>query len=266
MAGVTERRTSGRHPSAPKPPRFSLVIPAFNEEALLPRLLDSVDRARVLYAGGPESVEVIVADDGSTDATADIARDRGCLTVPAGARRIARARNAGARAARGTILAFVDADSQIHPETFNTIDHLLSSGRVIGGTTGAVFERQSTGLRCTCAAIALLGLAFRGVRALRRRGMDTGVVFCARADFEALGGYREDYRWGEDVWLLFDLRRRGWRSGRRLEGATSAPAVYSTRKFDRYGDWHYFTMPIRIVWQALFDRDDAARRYWYGER
>jgi glycosyltransferase involved in cell wall biosynthesis len=263
---VTERRTSGRHPSAPKPPRYSLVIPAFNEEALLPRLLDSVDRARVLYAGGPESVEVIVADDGSTDATADIARERGCLAVAAGAHRIARARNAGARAARGTILAFVDADSQVHPETFNTIDHLLRGGRVIGGTTGAVFERQSTGLRCTFAAIALLGLAFRGFRALRHRGMDTGVVFCARADFEALGGYREDYRWGEDVWLLFDLRRRGWRSGRRLEGATGAPAVFSTRKFDRYGDWHYFTMPIRIVWQALFGRDDAARRYWYGPR
>jgi glycosyltransferase involved in cell wall biosynthesis len=266
MAGLTEGRTSEGRLVAPSPPRFSLVIPAFNEEELLPRLLDSVDRARGLYDGGPESIEVIVADDGSTDATAHIARARGCRTISAGARRIARARNAGAREARGTILAFVDADSQIHPETFNMIDCLLDSGRVIGGTTGAVFERQSAGLRCTFTGIALLGLAFRGIRALRHLGMDTGVVFCARADFEAIGGYRENYRWGEDVWLLFDLRRRGWRSGRRLEGATRAPAVFSTRKFDRYGDWHYFTMPWRIFWEAIRGRDDAARRYWYGPR
>jgi glycosyltransferase involved in cell wall biosynthesis len=266
MAEPAEGRMSERCPVAPSPPRFSLVIPAFNEEALLPRLLDSVDRARMRYDGGPESIEVIVADDGSTDATAGIARARGCRTVAAGARRIARARNAGARAARGTILAFVDADSQVHPETFNMIDCLLDSGRVIGGTTGAIFERQSAGLRCTFAGIALLGLAFRGSRALRNRGMDTGVVFCARADFEAIGGYRENYRWGEDVWLLFDLRRRGWRSGRRLEGATRAPALFSTRKFDRYGDWHYFSMPLRLLWEALRGRDDAANRYWYGPR
>ena len=191
MAGVIESRVSDGQPPAGTP-RFSLVIPAHNEEALLPRLLDSVDRARVRYAGGRESIEVIVVDDGSADATGRIARARGCRTIAAGARRIARARNAGARAARGAILAFVDADSQIHPDTFNEIDRLLSDERVIGGTSGAVFERQSTGLRCTFAGIALAGLAFRGIRALRHRGMDTGAVFCARADFEALGGYREN--------------------------------------------------------------------------
>lgn len=87
MAGLTEGRASEARPAPLPPPRFSLVIPAFNEEALLPRLLDSVDRARALYAGGPEPIEVIVADDGPTDATAGIARERGCRTVAAGAHR-----------------------------------------------------------------------------------------------------------------------------------------------------------------------------------
>jgi glycosyltransferase involved in cell wall biosynthesis len=182
------------------------------------------------------------------------------------ARHIARARNAGARAATGRILAFVDADSRVHPGTFDELDRTLARERVIGGTTGAVFERQSAGLRCTYAALALLGVAFRGLRALRRTAIDAGVVFCRAADFDAIGGYRERYRWGEDVWLLVDLKRRGWRSGRRLAGATGAPAVFSTRKFDRYGDWHYFTMPFRIVWEAIRGRDDTARRYWYGSR
>jgi glycosyltransferase involved in cell wall biosynthesis len=266
MAGLIERRDCEQHPDDPGAAGFSVVIPAFNEEAYLPRLLDSIDRARERYAGSPNAVEVIVADDGSTDSTAAVARARGCRAVAAGARHIARARNAGARAASGHVLAFVDADSQIHPDTFNEIQRLMDTGRVVGGTTGAVFERQSAGLRCTRAALALFGVAFRGWRAIRHRGMDTGVVFCAKADFDAIGGYREEHRWGEDVWFLFDLMRHGWRSGRRLEGATSTPAVFSTRKFDRYGDWHYFTMPFRIFWEGLRGRDTTAHRYWYGER
>ena len=54
--------------------RFSLIIPAFNEEAYLPRLLDTVDVARARYEGGPGAIEVVVADNASTDATAAVAR------------------------------------------------------------------------------------------------------------------------------------------------------------------------------------------------
>jgi 4,4'-diaponeurosporenoate glycosyltransferase len=61
--------------------RVSLVIPARNEASLLPRLLDTVDTARARYQAGPGAVEVIVADNGSTDRTAEIARNRGCRVV-----------------------------------------------------------------------------------------------------------------------------------------------------------------------------------------
>jgi len=50
-------------------PRYSLIIPAYNEERLLGRLLDSVDAARATYGGG-DAVEVIVADNAPTDRTA----------------------------------------------------------------------------------------------------------------------------------------------------------------------------------------------------
>ena len=62
-------------------PRFSLVIPAYNEEHYLPRLLDSVEVARNRYSRGPGAVEVIVADNCSTDGTADLAMARGCHVV-----------------------------------------------------------------------------------------------------------------------------------------------------------------------------------------
>ena len=77
-------------------PRFSLVIPAFNEQMYLPRLLDSVERARATYSGGAENVEVIVADNGSTDETATIASSRGCRVAQVEKRAIAASRNGGA--------------------------------------------------------------------------------------------------------------------------------------------------------------------------
>ena len=51
-------------------PRFSLVVPAHNEEGYLPRLLDSVERARDAYSGGRDAIEVVVADNASNDRTA----------------------------------------------------------------------------------------------------------------------------------------------------------------------------------------------------
>jgi glycosyltransferase involved in cell wall biosynthesis len=251
--------------ATPRPPRHSLIIPAYNEEAYLPRLLDTVDRARACYRGGPDGVEVIVADNLSTDATARIAALRGCRVVPATRRVIAAVRNAGARAAAGEVVSFVDADHQIHPETFNEIDRVLTD-RVVGGTTGIRFERWSPGLACTYLTLMLIGIAMRGIRSRRDLSVDTGVVFCRREDFEAVGGYREEMMYAEDVRLLLDLRALGRRRGRRVTRGTDAPSVFSTRKFDTWGDWHYFTVPLRIGWDLLRRRGTTAQRYWYEVR
>lgn len=114
---------------------MSLVIPAHKEETYLPRLLDSVELARGRYRLGADAVEVIVADNASTDETADIARSWGCRVVYVKRRRIAAARNGGAAVARGDVLAFVDADSCIHPETFNALDDALGSIISVPGIT-----------------------------------------------------------------------------------------------------------------------------------
>jgi glycosyltransferase involved in cell wall biosynthesis len=240
-------------------PRFSLIVPAHNEEQYLPRLLDTVEIARDDYQHGPDSIELIVADNRSTDATADIARDRGCRVVSVSERRISTVRNAGAAVASGTMLSFVDADIRIHPDTFNAIDRALATGRIIAGATGVHLERSSLGIALTYALLVPWVIVLR---------MDTGLVFCARDDFEAIGGYDERRYFGEDVQLLWDLKKLGWRRRQRLTRLRPVKAIASMRKFDQHGDWHYFRLIARLLPMMLTSPEKTnrlARDYWYGD-
>jgi len=238
-------------------PRFSVVVPAYNEERLLPRLLDSIDAAREIYGRGPGAIEVIVADNASTDSTASLAASRGCVVVSVEKRVIASARNGGARAARGEILCFVDADTWIHAETFRAIDGALAGGRVVGGATGVRLERWSPGI-----AVAYMMI----VPLVWITGIDTGLVFCRREDFEAVGGYDENLRIAEDVAFPWALKRLGRRRGQRLVRLRRFKATASLRKFDEHGDWHYVAMLPRTAFLYLFRRRaflEFIDRYWY---
>ena len=237
-------------------PAISLIIPCYNEAAYLPRLLASVDAARRAFAAGPDAVEVIVSDNASTDDTAAIARARGCRVVSSTVRRIGAVRNAGAAVASGAILAFIDADSQIHPETFNAITALLARPDVVAGSTGGTMERWSAGIALTFALFLPI---------VWTTNMDIGVVFCRRADFEAIGGYDASMKFAEDVKFLYMLRRLGRPRGQRLVRARSVKVIASTRKFDTHGDWHYITLMVKGPWYLLDRRmrDAFADRYWY---
>jgi len=88
-------------------PDISLVVPAWNEADYLARLLDTVEAARGRYHHGTERIEVIVADNCSTDETPQIAQARGCHVEHVSKRLIAAARNGGAGVAKGELLAFL---------------------------------------------------------------------------------------------------------------------------------------------------------------
>src|SRR4051794_12689521 len=213
--------------------RFSVVIPAYNEQHYLPRLLASIKVARANFSSGGDQIEVIVADNDSTDSTAEVALAHGARVVHVNKRRIAAARNGGAHTSKGEIICFIDADSAIHPRTFDAIDDAMKSGRYVWGVTGAKMERMSLPLFLTYWMFMPMVLV---------TGLDIGLSFCRREDFDAVGGYDESCLYAEDVKFPWALKRLGRTRGQRTARLSKVKAVASTRKFDQFGEWHYFWM------------------------
>jgi predicted glycoside hydrolase/deacetylase ChbG (UPF0249 family) len=260
VAAATRRSFPGPRPERRAVPHFSVVVPAYNEAQYLPRLLDSIEVARRVYSPDPAVVEVIVADNLSLDRTRELACERRCRTVTETKRVIAAVRNTGAAVARGGILVFVDADSQIHPETFTRISATLESSTIVGGATGLTMDRWSTGIAVSFAFLSLF---------CRVTGFDTGAVFCRRESFDAVGGFDERLLFAEDLAFYRALRGLARKRGQRFVRLRGIRTVTSTRKFEQFGDWGWPLANARIIWLAAV-RSARARRlieqHWYTVR
>src|SRR5690349_2190828 len=90
--------------------KISVVVPAFNEEKLIGATLRSIKEAGMAFQEAGWETELVVCNNNSSDATADVAQREGARVVFEGVNQIGRARHAGACAATGDWLVFVDAD------------------------------------------------------------------------------------------------------------------------------------------------------------
>jgi glycosyltransferase involved in cell wall biosynthesis len=190
-------------------PLISVVLPARNEERLLPAALASI-AAQTLPA---RQVEAIVVSNGSTDRTVEVVeaaaerasaggrpRIRAVSDVAAG---IALAKNVGARAAAGRLLVFMDADSRMSPGLLELVARRAAAGelaasiRVIADGADPVDH-------------AFFWVIENGKRLVRTRA---NMFWCARGLFEALGGFDESLNHAEDLDFLVRARRSGIRVG-----------------------------------------------------
>lgn len=233
--------------------RVTVVIPAHNEEALLPRTLAALHAAagEVLAAHRPplDSIDVLVVDDASTDATPRIARDSGAGVVSIARRQIAAARNAGARASTGEWLIFLDADTVVPAGVLTAALQALAAGAAGGGAMprfdGAVPAYARVMLPICTSALRLAGA--------------TGgcFLFCTRSAFEAAGGFDEALFASEELGFCRRLRRSGrvvilrervLTSGRKVRAYTAREILgellkiglrpSSTRRRERLGLWY----------------------------
>jgi glycosyltransferase involved in cell wall biosynthesis len=109
----------------------TFLIPAYNEQALIGRAVESIHGAAA--AVELTAYEVIVCDNASTDRTADIARAEGARVIHEPHRQIARARNAAAAASGGDWLIWIDADAVLTQEVLAGTLSALTSGKCCGG-------------------------------------------------------------------------------------------------------------------------------------
>lgn len=178
---------------------LSFIVPAHNEEYELPGALASI-RAAAEASG--QSFEIIVVDDASTDATPEIAKAGGALVVAVHFRHIAAARNAGAQAARGEIFFFVDADSAISPAHVTGAIAALAAGCAGGG---APVVTDGSGPWWGPWFVRVFSLFY-----FRMAKLGAGAfLFTTRENFQAAGGFDEQYYAGEEVYFTLALKKLG---------------------------------------------------------
>jgi glycosyltransferase involved in cell wall biosynthesis len=232
-------------------PKFSIIVPARNEEKFLPSCLASIAAASEPFSG---EVELIVAINRCTDRTEEIARAAGAQIVHEDARNIARIRNAGAQAAAGEILITIDADSRMSRGMLVTVDRLLTSGKYIGGGVMIYPERWSLGILAT--GLLLLPIA------LRHR-IAGGLFWCRREDFVAIGGFDERCVSVEDLDFAKRLKAYGKSKGKPFKTIMTDHIVTSCRKFDQFGDWYLILNPgfVRRIFSGRSQKD--ADHFYY---
>jgi glycosyltransferase involved in cell wall biosynthesis len=228
----------------------SFVIPCWNEEALLGRTLDRLFAAARLL---DVPFEVIVADDASSDRTAEIARGRGAVVISTERRQIAGTRNAGARAARGDLLVFVDADTLVTPGVLRAAVQAARGGAV-GGGCAVRFDKP----------VPLYARVLMPIfnRLYRMAGLAAGCfLFCTRAAFEAAGGFDEGLYASEECSLSWALQRQG------QFVLLRETVLTSSRKLRTYSGWEILGMLMRLGLRGRHSvRDRQDKEIWYGPR
>ena len=210
----------GRHPVTPaSKPLISIIIPVLNEARVLGHTLAGLPPA--------PDLEVVVVDGGSTDASREVAAAFAHLRLLKAPRGRGRQMNAGAAAARGEILAFLHADTQLSPA------HLAALRRVAADPS---FAAGAFWLGLTPVGPALRLIAWGANLRCRLLGLPYGdqVLILRRSLFHSLGGFA--HRRLEDLDLV--LRARRYTRLRLL----APPVATSGRRWTAEG---YFTTTLK---------------------
>jgi len=202
--------------------QLSIVIPVLNEAAGI------VESLATLVPWRAAGVEIIVADGGSGDATAQLATpyaDR-IVHTPRGR---ARQMNAGALVARGEVLLFLHADTRLPTSAIAHLETALDGGAQWGRFDVLISGRHPM-LRVIAALINLRS---------RLSGIATGdqAIFVRRRAFDEVGGFA-DYPLMEDIALSDALRKR-WKPA-----CLKAKVTTSGRRWEHHGVWR----TILLMW------------------
>ncbi len=232
---------------------YSIIVPAFDEEELLPATLTRLGEA---MARLPDfSGEIIVTDNNSHDRTAEIAGESGAKVVFEEHQQIARARNVGAAASRGRYLIFVDADTLPSDELLAETLKTLESGLHCGGGAFPAFDSEPT------RAAARLMAVWRWFS--RTFSWAAGsYLFCLREAFDDVGGFDERFYASEELHLSGSLKK--WGKPRKMTmKILDLPLVTSDRKLQWFTVGQALRIMISLTFRPWRLRTREGCRFWY---
>jgi glycosyltransferase involved in cell wall biosynthesis len=229
---------------------ISFIVPAHNEESCLGATLQAIHESSGA-TGRP--YEVVVVDDASTDATAEIARRHNATVLSVNHRQIAATRNSGGRAANGNRLFFVDADTKINAKAVASALAQMDKGAVGGG--GPVRLGKGESLPLYARLIDPLQLL------LTKIGGFTGgaFLFCTRDAFRATGGFNERLYWGEEGDFILKLKREG------RFAVLWSPVLTSGRRFRTTSGLQVLAVCAKAIFSPLktFTQRSSVENIWY---
>ena len=121
----------------PRRPVITVIIPAKNAEKTLPKAIESVKKQTF------KRTELLIIDDGSSDATGEIAeKTEGAKVIHTEGVGISEARNIGVKTAEGLYIFFLDADDWIEPDTLDDLYDLAWDLNADMAMTGTVRETE----------------------------------------------------------------------------------------------------------------------------
>ncbi|HEY1125872.1 MAG TPA: polysaccharide deacetylase family protein [Sphingobium sp.] len=263
---LLDRKASEDAPKDAAQPPVSVIIPAYNEEKVI---VSSI--ARVLASDYP-AMEVIVADDGSKDATsALVARHYGSdarvrlMTLVNGGK--ASALNRALKQASGSIIIALDADTQFLPDTIAKLVRWFGNPKV-----GAVAGNARVGNRINLVTrwqaieyVTAQNVERRALDALKAITVVPGAVGAWRREaLDAVGGYPEDTL-AEDQDLTIAIQRAGWWVEYDVEAIalTEAPETFRTLGKQRYR-WSFGTLQCLWKHRDVLKRGRPRGLAWFG--
>jgi glycosyltransferase involved in cell wall biosynthesis len=227
---------------------FSVIIPTLREEAGIGVLL------RALQAQDyEEQTEIIVVDGGSEDDTQAVVKSFDGVCLLQSERGVSRQRNAGADAATGKLVVFMDADNVPPPDFLRRI--AASYGRLPFAVACPWFVARDDG-----SLVRFIYLVFNLLFFLGQGWLRTGSGVCLiapRAVWESCGGFDETLHLGEDIRFIRQAARHG------MHRHLLIPLPTSGRRFREKGVWKLLKFYARITPSLLLGRYDSLKTLPY---
>jgi len=217
--------------------KISIIIPAYNEEKNLPRVINS------LRVQDPKNFEIIVVDNNSTDNTFKVAKNLADKVYKCKKQGISYARNYGAKKAKTEIIAFLDADSLAYPNWVNLVSEAFKDKKLTLISGVGVYENNSLIRRIILNIFSYI--IFYCGKIQNWFGIPTLIannMAIRKKLFEKVGGF--DHYVVEDYYLSLKLRKI---KNIRTIMDSKMKVEYSSRRIDKIGiiaSWKVWLLAI----------------------